>query len=154
MGIDIDPMLIQRANELTNQNIEYKCIDFMDKSKRDTVLNEFLAHYNVTKFTVVFCFSITMWIHLNWGDDGLKLFLKEISLNKFIIIEPQPWKCYKTAVKRLKLANTEFPHFSNLTIRENIEEFIENYLINECRLKKVYESKRTKWGRKLLIFSN
>jgi hypothetical protein len=37
-----------------------------------------------------------MWIHLNHGDDGLWAFLEQVSsMTDHLIVEPQPWKCYR-----------------------------------------------------------
>jgi hypothetical protein len=41
-----------------------------------------------------------MWIHLNHGDEGLTKFLEVVaSYSKYILLEPQPWKCYQTAAR-------------------------------------------------------
>lgn len=153
LGVDIDPILIKRACENWHlNNIQFKCCDIMAPPQNDPI-QEFLIAENINAFDVVFCFSITMWIHLNHGDDGLKLFLEKVSrLGNFLVIEPQPWKCYRTAVKRLKLGKSEFLRFKELKIRQNVEEEIESFIINHCGLLKIRESERTQWGRKLLFF--
>jgi hypothetical protein len=44
--------------------------------------------------------SVTMWIHLNHGDDGLSRFLEVVaSYTHYLLLEPQPWKCYQTAAR-------------------------------------------------------
>lgn len=151
LGIDIDPILIERALEQnTSKNITFECSDIMSDSD---FTQEYLALKNRNRFDIAFCFSITMWIHLNHGDDGLKLFLKKMAeLCNFLVIEPQPWKCYKTAVRRFHLGKSEFPKFKELKIRQNVEEEIERYLVQECDLEKMMETERTEWGRKLLFF--
>ncbi|XP_066142126.1 probable RNA methyltransferase CG11342 [Euwallacea fornicatus] len=154
LGIDIDSTLIQRANEKNHSdNIVFKCIDIMADQAPNDIIKEFLKSKKKTVFNIVFCFSITMWIHLNHGDEGLRRFLKKITyISNFLIIEPQPWKCYKTAVKRFKLGKSEFPKFQELKIRQKVEEEIENFIVEECDFDKVEESCRTEWGRKLLFF--
>jgi Bicoid-interacting protein 3 (Bin3) len=48
----------------------------------------------VARFDLVIGLSLTMWIHLRQGDDGLFDFLSSVaSLTDRLVIEPQPWKC-------------------------------------------------------------
>ncbi|KAL6900971.1 hypothetical protein ACP4OV_005647 [Aristida adscensionis] len=51
------------------------------------------------KYDTIICLSVTKWIHLNWGDDGLiTLFVKIWRLLRpggIFIMEPQPWRSYK-----------------------------------------------------------
>lgn len=129
----------------------FKCIDFMDSTQREELKSD-LTNLNITKFDAVFCFSVTMWIHLNHGDDGLQTFLTEIcNLSDTIIIEPQPWKCYKTAVKRLKLYQKEFLKFKDLKLRNpaiDIDTIITKQQF--CKRSELYE---TNWQRKIFIFN-
>ena len=51
------------------------------------------------KYDVILALSITKWIHLNWGDDGIKTFFQKVhsSLRDggCFILEPQPFDSYK-----------------------------------------------------------
>lgn len=153
LAVDIDPILIKRAQEMfKSDSICFKCLDIMDTFQTNNICN-YLESKSIKKFNVSFCFSVTMWIHLNHGDNGLKQFLKYIaSISEVLIIEPQPWKCYKTAVKRMKQQKFTFPHFSKLNIKQDVEQQIEKYLIHECNLTKINESGKTTWERKMLVF--
>lgn len=160
IGIDIDSMLIQRAiehNQYPN-NIFYKCMNIMDKSHSNEeqqlqTFHDYFGQYNKTKFDAVFCLSLTMWIHLNNGDVGLQEFLRKISnIGKLLIVEPQPWKCYLTAVKRLRKGNEKFSEFKNIKWRQSIECNIEEYLSNDCEMTKIFETVPTKWKRKILFY--
>lgn len=154
LGIDIDPTLIKRACEKNSiENCSFICCDIMNENSQENILMNYLNPENSTRFDMVFCFSITMWIHLNHGDNGLKTFLKKVSdLADILVIEPQPWKCYKSAVKRLRSTNSECTKFKELKIRQNIECEIEAFILEHCGLEKITESVRTEWDRKLLFF--
>lgn len=155
LAIDIDPVLIERAKESTdNPHIVYECLDFMNVKDKDLLVSNFLEKCGVKKFSACFCFSITMWIHLNYGDVGLQTFLKEICKDSaMVVVEPQPWKCYKSAVKRMKLANGEFAHYKHLKDRSNIDRKIEQAILEIEGVNKVTETNNTSWGRKISIFS-
>lgn len=86
-GIDIDPELISRAIHKNHAEIEFKCLDIM----KDTEGRR--------QFDLVTCLSITMWIHLHHGDQGLFHFLdRVIQMTDHLLIEPQPWKCYRWVI--------------------------------------------------------
>ena len=52
----------------------------------------------------IMCLSVTKWVHLNQGDEGLKrLFIKvkeALVPGGWFILEPQPWKSYKQARRK------------------------------------------------------
>ncbi len=55
---------------------------------------------NVTaEYDTIIAFSITKWIHLNFGDQGLKRFFQRIYRTLFpggrLLLEPQPWSSYR-----------------------------------------------------------
>jgi hypothetical protein len=154
LGIDLDPILIARAEEANKytSNVTYKCINYMQDS--ESTISLYLKQHNKNYFDVIFCFSVTMWIHLNHGDEGLKQFLISVSLQTdMVVIEPQPWKCYRAAVRRLKRSGGNFPEFRNLKMRERVVVDIEDIFCNECNFVKIEkESLCTGWGRQLLFF--
>jgi SAM-dependent methyltransferase len=133
LGIDVDSSLIALANtkytkEIGTGNVQFSTVNIMDEA----TTNEFMSTYfksissndlPCSGFSVASLFSITMWIHLNHGDSGLVNCLKRSSdlLTPLgsLIVEPQPWKCYKSADKRCrKLGITRPLHYSELQIRE------------------------------------
>lgn len=153
LGIDIDSTLILRANETNKDaNITFHTVNMVDNYDS---IEQFLKLHNRTKFDVVCCFSITMWIHLNNNDKGLKIFLEKCSkMAKTLVVEPQPWKCYQTAVRRMKRANKEqfFTHFKSLEWRSDVEDQIERFLVECLGRKKICETEKTKWKRKICVF--
>jgi len=122
-GIDLDSELIDRANAsfVTNENkksVKFKAIDIINHQERnegdtdDHILNG-------TTFDLVSLFSITMWVHLNHGDKGFVQLIEtaaRYSLHS-VLIEPQRWKSYRTAIKRgRRLGTSAFP-FSNADLK-------------------------------------
>lgn len=158
LGIDIDATLIDRAIEANQhrQNVFYECCNIMGDDDNDSRrITNHLKNYGKTRFDVVCCLSITMWIHLNNGDDGLKRFLDlSTEFCEILVIEPQPWKCYQNAVRRMKRAGDEhtFPLYRNLTIRNTVETFIKDYVKNEKQLDICFESDPTKWKRTICLY--
>lgn len=124
----------------------------MKSDLRTNLLSNYLEAKDVIQFDAVFCFSTTMWIHLNHGDDGLRVLLATIyRISRLAIIEPQPWKCYKAAVKRMNMSDQRFPFYNELKIREHVEEDIEQMFLEFGGVRKVGETGRTKWNRKILF---
>ena len=52
----------------------------------------------------------------NHGDEGMDAFFRKVSrLADLVLLEPQPWKCYRTAARRMrKLGQPEFAHLRTL----------------------------------------
>jgi len=160
LAVDIDATLIQRSAECNRHvdNIFYRTADIQSDRCRQEVVGEFLRNYGAEKFSVVFVSSITMWIHLNCGDDGLCSFLRYISsIAEYVLIEPQDWKCYRAAVRRMKkLGCQPFQHFSCLEWRDNVDQAIVKYLQSSaCCLKLVKHLGQTEsWSRSLYLFTS
>lgn len=74
----------------------------------------------------------------------------------YLIIEPQPWKCYRTAVRRAKRANQKpFEHYDELKIRgtDGPTDFIQSYLVETCGMTKIVHAGTTQWSREIWLFS-
>lgn len=135
LGIDLDSSLIQLANTkyMDSEKDPYKefhTVNFMDVDAAKAFMDAYTARLQAllgnipfTGFSLVCLFSITMWIHLNYGDDGVNDFLLRsaalLSPLGSLVVEPQPWKCYKAADKRTRKLGMPRPlHYSALKIRD------------------------------------
>ncbi|KAF8764924.1 Pre-miRNA 5'-monophosphate methyltransferase like protein [Argiope bruennichi] len=154
LGIDLDETLITRCKESNNYegHITYQQMDIMSNTSVSQ-LESFLQKYNRTEFDLITCFSTTMWIHLNHGDNGLDNFLSTISkLGKYLLLEPQEWKSYKSALRRMTRLNREAFALEKLKTRD-----ITNHLLQFLPQhgKNVYQCfGETSWGRSLFLFQD
>ena len=92
-------------------------------------IENFIKDMNINeKFDTILCLSVTKWIHLNWGDCGIRRLFKKIydSLNPrgILILEPQEWKSYK---KRKYFCDDFKKQYRAIQLRPHQ---FENYLVN------------------------
>ncbi|XP_044299049.1 LOW QUALITY PROTEIN: RNA 5'-monophosphate methyltransferase-like, partial [Varanus komodoensis] len=155
---DIDAGLIERAKQRSPfpGSISYAALDIMDSSVREALLGCYLSKFGRSTFDICFCMSVTMWIHLNHGDSGLvKLLSYLASKCIYLLIEPQPWKCYRAAARRLrKLGRHDFDHFRSLTISGNMAEKITQILTEDGAMELVCCFGSTSWDRSMLLFKS
>ncbi|XP_028644140.1 RNA 5'-monophosphate methyltransferase [Grammomys surdaster] len=153
---DIDPVLVERAVKDCPfpDGLTFITLDIMDQENRKVPLSSFLSQFGRSVFDIVFCMSVTMWIHLNHGDRGLCEFLAHISsLCSYLLVEPQPWKCYRAAARRLrKLGLHKFDHFRSLAIRGDMASQIVRILTQDYGMELARCFGNTSWDRSLLLF--
>lgn len=56
------------------------------------------------KCEVIMCLSVTKWIHVNWGDAGVKALFRKVNQlllpGGMFVLEPQPWSSYRKVFKK------------------------------------------------------
>ncbi|XP_019163330.1 PREDICTED: probable RNA methyltransferase At5g51130 [Ipomoea nil] len=80
----------------------------------------FIKHWNTPEdvpFDTIICLSVSKWVQLNWGDEGLiTLFVKAWRLLRpggVFILEPQPWNSYH---KNRLVSETTRINYQNIKI--------------------------------------
>ena len=73
-------------------NVWFTCEDFASSAHTPQSLD------------TIMCLSVTKWVHLNQGDEGLKrLFVKvkeSLVPGGWFVLEPQPWRSYQQARRK------------------------------------------------------
>ena len=157
-GIDIDPILIEKAQ---SKYAEDGCCKFMVcdvlSQDFDSVLNRLMEENRIETFSLISLFSITMWLHINCGDSAFYDFLKKCcGLSHHVLIEPQPWRCYRQAKKRCLKNGIPLPEYLKDSRRlepTRIEEDIAKYISESgLKCKEHWCLGREDWGRLLMLF--
>lgn len=147
VGADLDPELIERGKELhtVNTQCSFHATDIMNSDSLDGL--------PYRTFDLALVFSITMWIHVNHGDDGLDTFLRRLcSVASALLIEPQPWKCYRNLRARRRKAGLDPPVLlDSLCHRTDVCEHIHQVILGEG-FDLAEEMGVTKWGRSIRLY--
>ncbi|XP_004630565.1 7SK snRNA methylphosphate capping enzyme [Octodon degus] len=77
-----------------------------------------LVEAQAAEYDVVLCLSLTKWVHLNWGDEGLKRMFRRIYRHLrpggILVLEPQPWSSYS---KRKTLTETTYKNYYRIQLK-------------------------------------
>lgn len=153
LGFDLDEALIRRAQQTNplQDSITFIPLDVTGDVER---LQDYLHQHGSSQFHLSLCLAVTMWVHLNHGDSGLLLLLSRLaSISQHLLLEAQPWKCYRSAARRLrKLGRSDFDHFKTLEIRGDVADHAREHLEKRCGMELVQSFGSTAWDRKLLLF--
>ncbi|XP_011179148.1 probable RNA methyltransferase CG1239 [Zeugodacus cucurbitae] len=124
VGLDIDRSLINQANKMLLR--QKKILPMENEARRlhkfpynvsfvhgNYVLrDDVLLEIEHEQFDIILCLSITKWIHLNFGDAGLKQAFRRMYLQLRnggkLILEAQPYDNYGRRKKMTETINTNF----------------------------------------------
>lgn len=134
VGIDIDANLIARARK----NVTYETQAIINNNDKNVTIetkfphniafkqfnyvlsNDNLLDLEEPRYDTILCLSVTKWIHLNFGDDGLKRAFKRmyrsLKENGTLILEAQDLKSYK---RRKTLTPEINVNFKNIQLFPN-----------------------------------
>ncbi|CAK8672777.1 unnamed protein product [Clavelina lepadiformis] len=94
-----------------------------------------VLQYQEPEYDVIMCMSVTKWLHMNWGDDGLKKtfqrFFKQLRPGGKLILEPQEWKSYG---KKKKLTERIYKNYYSIKLKPSM---FPTYLVKDVGFEKV-----------------
>lgn len=88
--------------------------------------NEAQLEAQQEEFDMILCLSLTKWVHLNWGDDGVRFLFKrmyrQLRPGGRMLLEAQPFHSYS---KKKKLTETTYKNYHAITLRpEKFNEYL------------------------------
>ncbi|XP_064382300.1 probable RNA methyltransferase Y17G7B.18 isoform X1 [Halichondria panicea] len=96
------------SNKFPN-NVEFKQCNYVPNKGSQ-------ADCQNAEYDTILALSLTKWIHLNWGDDGIKMFFRKIYNHLRpggrLILEPQPYTSYS---RKKKLAPQILKNYESIT---------------------------------------
>ncbi|XP_026876015.2 pre-miRNA 5'-monophosphate methyltransferase [Electrophorus electricus] len=155
LGLDLDQDLILRAQDSNPfpQKIQFLSLDITQLDSQAKLIS-YLEKFGRRHFHLCTCFAVTMWVHLNHGDTAFFALLSQLaSLCEYLLLEVQPWKCYRSAARRLrKLGRNDFDHFKMLAVRGDMAAHAKEHLEKWCSMELAQSFGSTSWDRSLMLF--
>lgn len=167
LGVDIDAELVRRAAAKAPESAvgEGECADVSfadgDVTQRGTLASlvgggdgAAVATASARPVAVSTLFSVTMWIHLVHGDDGLLRLLREVgALSDAVLVEPQPPKCYRSARRRVRKRKMEDPFAWAAIADRDAMQLIDHTLRCDCGFDApVLVGTTARWERQLRLY--
>jgi SAM-dependent methyltransferase len=159
-GLDLDRQLVAEACARHGgvPNLHFSALDVMEGDS----LRGFLAALAPQQeeegvcVSVVSCLRVTMWVHLNHGDAGLRRLLGLLgaaAARSALLLDPQKHSYYKKACSRnAKLGSPGFPYsLDELSVGHELPERCLNYFRDEFQLSTILHKDIAKWGGTLLF---
>eukprot|EP00730_Choanoeca_flexa_P018929 TRINITY_DN9231_c0_g1_i1.p2 TRINITY_DN9231_c0_g1~~TRINITY_DN9231_c0_g1_i1.p2 ORF type:complete len:268 (+),score=49.85 TRINITY_DN9231_c0_g1_i1:2489-3292(+) len=159
LGLDIDPSLIERGQRKYSHlgdRLELDAVNVAHAEQTKERLEAFLNKHGREKFDLITLFSVTMWLHVHNGDDGLKRILQQLaSYTDAMLLEPQIPKCYKSAKRRMTRAGVALPpYLESVELKgDQLLPAIQRMVKEDCQLPHVVEIGDTHWDRTLTLYT-
>ncbi|DBA74259.1 TPA: hypothetical protein ACH3X1_011044 [Trebouxia sp. C0004] len=102
-------------------NVWFTCEDFA------------ASQHTPQSLDTIMCLSVTKWVHLNQGDEGLKRLFGKVKQalvpGGWFILEPQPWRSYQQARRKQDMSAAPFAKLDMLELRpEGFPDYLEQEL--------------------------
>lgn len=161
VGVDIDPSLIDLAmssHGAAGSDRKFYAVDFLDAAAVEQLREKVSVNGDSHVFNLITVFSTTMWIHINHGDEGLRKFFEHVASFLLpspwggLLVEPQPTKCYRTAVKRCRKLGLPQPRSYQQIRPESAEKTVQGIVEDIRPFKQAHCLGLEGWGRTLTLF--
>jgi len=156
LGIDIDENLIKEEKDEAKKQEEEKKKAFPISFKIvqgplpettnpfpnnvSFISGNYLNYEGTEKYDCITCLSTSKWIHLNWGDNGIKALFSKVyeQLNEggVFVFEPQLWSSYKRKgtltenikknIKEIQLRPEKFQEYLTTELKFTLERTLQN----------------------------
>ena len=152
-GLDFDSALVEvaKSRHQHNPHVDFFVFDVMTENNMDKFL---MARGLVGRVSLVACLRVSMWVHLNYGNEGLTRLLSLLggATSCALALDPQKLSYYKKACSRnAKLGKPPFPYaLEDLSVSDDLPTWCLRYFREEYQLTTLLHKDISKWGGTLL----